>query len=260
MNNRLAKLLQSVMCTLCLFASLTSHAQQKITPLNIAVAANFLPAFRDIQVRYEAQSNSRLIASTGSTGQLYHQIYFGAPFDIFLSADTATNRRLISEAKASPESFFVYATGRLVLWSRKRYLPLDSGKILHHFDKQLRLAIANPKTSPYGKATLEVLRHNRSAEQWIEHLVTGQNITQVFQFVESQNVDMGFISLAQLRIVQTQENHNPNYWLVPQSLHQPIKQSAVILSSSQKVDQAKQFLNFLKSPEVIKILQNYGYE
>jgi len=244
-----------------LLALLTTKANaDNSNKLNIAIAANFLPVFNEIKPLYEAQTGVKLLASSGSTGQLYHKIRFGAPYDIFLSADERTSQRLIKEDLAVAASYFIYAQGRLVLWSLDTALPLDQGALLKTIDKNKRLAVANPKIAPYGQAAKEVLININADKHWQNTLITGQNISQTYQFIASGNVDLGFISLSQLRFTQNKTEQQENFWLVPEALHQPLKQSAVLLRKSKKPLQAKQFLAFLTSPTALGIMQRYGYE
>lgn len=250
--------------TLCLalfgFFSTAKANDKTAVALNIAVAANFLHTFRDIQSVYEAQTGIKLKINSGSTGQLYHQIRFGAPYDIFLSADKKTSLRLIKEELALASSYFVYGRGRIVLWSRDKTLMLDNGDVFKTYDKNKRIAIANAKLAPYGKASQETLATIMADDQWQKNMITGQNITQVYQFIASGNVDMGFVSLAQLRFAQSIGKVKSNYWLVPNTLHQAIEQTAVLLNTSEQKSQAMNFLKFLRSPEALAIMQQYGYE
>lgn len=270
-----AFLTKILLCLPLLLVMVTAQANSDNTnKLNIALAANFLPAFKEIRVLFETQTGIRLIASSGSTGQLYHQIRFGAPHDIFFSADQHTSQRLIKEGLAVPASYFIYAQGRLVLWSTDTLLPLDKGELFNTYDKNKRIALANPKIAPYGKAAKELMENINADKQWQNNLIMGQNISQTYQFIASGNVDLGFISLAQLRHTQIQKKmqnkiqkqkqnqsqSNDNYWLVPKSLHQPIKQTAVLLENSHNKLQAKQFLDFLKTPDALTIMQRFGYE
>ena len=231
----------------------------KTTTLTIGVASNFAPVFNELKRHYEAQTNTTLRPSYGATGQLYHQIRHGAPFDIFLAADTLTTQRLIKENLADPSSNTIYARGRLALWGHNVLHAIDE-QTLATFSNNQRISMANPKIAPYGKAAKEVLHSLNLEHLWQNHTVLGQNITQTYQFIASKNVDFGFISLAQLRALELKHKRAQNHWLIPAHLHQPIDQSGVILSTSKHKDAAMAFLRFLKSPAAIDIMQRYGYE
>jgi len=234
-----------------------NHALQN-DKLTVAVAANFLHAFKEIQEQYTEETGIKVITSHAATGQLYHQIRHGAPFDIFLSADRKTSQRLINEKLALASSYFVYARGRLVLWSADQSIELANGGRLTKLDKNTAIAMANPKIAPYGKAAQQVLEQLDAQQNRRATIVTGQNITQTYQFIASGNAAMGFISLAQLRAIES-AHKKENYWLVPESLHDPIEQSAVVIARSKKAILANNFLNFLRSPKALNIMQKYGY-
>ena len=221
-----------------------------------AVAANFTAAIKKLAPIYEQKTGNKLIASFGATGQLYAQISNGAPFDVFLSADTETPHKLIAADAAIASSYFVYARGQLALWSSTPGYVDAKGDILKSgkFDK---IAIANPKTAPYGQAAIETLIALKLLDQLQPKLVTGENIAQTQQFVASGNAALGFVALAQVKALAPEANGS--YWLVPTTLHQPIEQGAVLLKTNNQAA-AETFLAFLKSAEAIAIIRELGYE
>ena len=235
-----------------------SFTQITADEIKVAVASNFYPAMKEIALQYElkqsqSSENHKIILISGSSGKHYAQIMNGAPFDIFFSADKV--RPILLEKKGISESGsrFTYALGRLVLWS-----PLDGfvEKEEQLYNNELRfLAIANPKIAPYGVAAREALISINLWEDLQSKLVRGENIAQTFQFVNSGNAKLGFISYSQLM--------NPNYpvvgsfWEVPQSMYKPIEQQAVVLKKSSLV---KDFLSFIGSDESLNIISKYGYD
>ena len=235
-----------------------SFTQITADEIKVAVASNFYPAMKEIALQYElkqsqSSENHKIILISGSSGKHYAQIINGAPFDIFFSADKV--RPILLEKKGISESGsrFTYALGRLVLWS-----PLDGfvEKEEQLYNNELRfLAIANPKIAPYGVAAREALISINLWEDLQSKLVRGENIAQTFQFVNSGNAKLGFISYSQLM--------NPNYpvvgsfWEVPQSMYKPIEQQAVVLKKSSL---AKDFLSFIGSDESLNIISKYGYD
>ena len=235
-----------------------SFTQITADEIKVAVASNFYPAMKEIALQYElkqsqSSENHKIILISGSSGKHYAQIINGAPFDIFFSADKV--RPILLEKKGISESGsrFTYALGRLVLWS-----SLDGfvEKDEQLYNNELRfLAIANPKIAPYGVAAREALISINLWEDLQSKLVRGENIAQTFQFVNSGNAKLGFISYSQLM--------NPNYpvvgsfWEVPQSLYKPIEQQAVLLKKSSL---AKDFLSFIESDESLNIISKYGYD
>ncbi|MFT3931138.1 MAG: molybdate ABC transporter substrate-binding protein [Spongiibacteraceae bacterium] len=229
--------------------------------IRAAVAANFTAAIKKLTPLYEQKSGNKLLASFGATGQLYAQISNGAPFDMLLSADDSTPKKLIGEGKAVDGSYFVYARGRLALWSGTPGYVDDQGAILKS-DNFSKIAIANPKTAPYGQAAIEALSALKLLDQVQSKFVTGENIAQTQQFVSSGNVPLGFIALAQVKALPA--NERGSWWVVPAQLHQPIDQGAVLLKTpplkSEHAVAAQTFLDFLKSPEAIAIIRDLGYE
>ena len=234
-----------------------SFTQIGANEIKVAVASNFYPTMKEIALQYElkqsqSSENHKIILISGSSGKHYAQIMNGAPFDIFFSADKV--RPILLEKKGISESGsrFTYALGRLVLWS-----SLDGfvEKDEQLYNNELRfLAIANPKIAPYGVAAREALISINLWEDLQSKLVRGENIAQTFQFVNSGNAKLGFISYSQLM--------NPNYpvvgsfWEVPQSMYKPIEQQAVLLKKSSL---AKDFLSFIESDESLNIISKYGY-
>ena len=226
--------------------------------IKIAVSSNFYPAMKEIVLRYELKNfqsseNHKIVLISGSSGKHYAQIINGAPFDIFFSADKV--RPILLEKKGISESGsrFTYALGRLVLWSSLDGF-VEKEERLYNDDLRF-LAIANPKIAPYGVAAREALISFNLWEDLQSKLVRGENIAQTFQFVNSGNAKLGFISYSQLM--------NPNYpvvgsfWEVPQSIYKPIEQQVVLLKKSSL---AKDFLSFIESDESLNIISKYGYD
>ena len=222
-----------------------------------AVAANFTVAIKRLTPIFEQKTGHKLLVSFGATGQLFAQINNGAPFDVFLAADDQAPQQLIKSGAAIASSHFIYATGRLALWSSTSgYVDAD-GKILNS-DKFVKIAIANPKTAPYGQAATEALIALGLFDKLSPKFVVGENISQTQQFVSTGNVELGFIALAQVKGLPASERGS--YWLVPSTLHKPIGQGAVALSSTKNSEAATAFLAFLKTPEAVVVIRELGYE
>lgn len=225
--------------------------------VNAAVAANFSGAIRKLAPVFEAKTGHKLAPSFGSTGKLYAQISNGAPFDVLLSADATIPQKLVVEGKADGASEFVFARGRLALWSASDHYVDDKGDILKS-DRFTKLAIANPKTAPYGQAAIDALTAMKLLGKLQPLFVMGESIAQAQMFVASGNAPLGFIALGQVMALPPSERGS--YWLVPAELHQPIDQSAVVLSGAKNPVAAQAFLDFLKSPEAATIIRQLGYE
>jgi len=239
-------------CLICLIFS-DVYATETI---RVATASNFLSPLKNLKIQYETESGQILHISSGSTSKLYAQIINGAPYDIFLSADQSTVGKLIKNNEAIANTEFIYAIGKLVLWSAKKK---RSVLLLQNDFKNRRfrhLAIANPKLAPYGRAAIEVMKNLELYDTLHPRLVYGENIGQTFQFVYSGNAELGLVALSQLK----QLNEVGSYWEIPLDLYRPINQSAVILSRANDNVAAKSFMRFLKSPKIQhELSRQYGY-
>jgi molybdate transport system substrate-binding protein len=239
--------------------SLSPVAQAQQT--SVGVAANFAGAMKRLKPVFEQETGHRVVTSLASSGTLYAQIHNGAPFDIFLSADRQRPQQLVADGLAINNSLFTYAEGQLALWSNNSELIDTQGAVLHEGDWVKngikRIALANPKTSPYGAAAMETLDALAITETTLVHLVTGQNVAHAFQFIVTGNAQMGFI--AQSQILALRQGSRGSHWRIPAGLYSPIKQSAVLLKKGQHNGAALAFLSFLKSPKASAIIKASGY-
>lgn len=225
--------------------------------VRVAVAANFTAPTQAIASAFAEDTGHQLIASFGSTGQLYAQIKHGAPFDVFLAADNRTPARLESEGQVVAGSRFTYATGALALWSAQATLVDDSGAVLRS-DKFKHLAIANPKTAPYGFAATQVMQALGLQKQLAPRLVEGQSIGQAYQFVTSGNAELGFVALSQ--VYRDGKLAEGSAWLVPAELHDPIRQDAVILREAADNPAAQALVDYLHGERAAAIIRAFGYQ
>lgn len=232
-----------------LLSPVTAHAET----VTVAVAANFLPAMRDIANAFNNTSDHHVQLSSGSSGKFYAQIINGAPFDMFFSADQAKPLALEAEGLSVPGSRRTYAEGELVLWTTRRDLKLDGAAALKH-GRFGKLALANPRLAPYGAAAVQVLEHLGLADSSRQHWVMGENIAQTYQFVATGNADLGFVALAQA--LSPQAASAGRSWPVPGSWHAPIQQDAVLLRDSPA---ARTFYAFVASDAATSIIRRYGY-
>jgi molybdate transport system substrate-binding protein len=221
--------------------------------VRVAVATNFTAAMAALVERFESRGEHEVLVSFGSTGNHYAQIKNGAPFDAFFSADVERPRLLEDEGVAVAGSRFLYAVGRLALWSsRAGYVDAD-GRVLATGDFR-HLAIANPELAPYGAAARDVLTARGLWDSVQPRLVRGQDIGQAYSFVATGNAELGFVAYAQIK--KPGGEIAGSHWLVPDSLHQAIEQHAVLLRDTPA---AREFLAFVKSDEARAIIRNYGY-
>lgn len=221
--------------------------------VRVAVATNFAGTMAALIDAFEARSEHTILVSSGSTGSHYAQIKNGAPFDAFFAADAARPELLEREGVAVQGSRFRYAVGRLALWSpRPGYV--DAGGNVLATGEYRHLAIANPALAPYGSAAREVLRGRGLWDNVQARLVQGQDIGQAYSFVATGNAELGFVALAQIK--RPGAAPAGSYWLVPESLHEPIEQQAVLLRDTPG---AREFVEFTKTEEARAIIRNYGY-
>lgn len=207
----------------------------------IAVATNFTGPAQEIAKLFNRSLGHKVVLSFGSTGKIYAQIIHGAPFSAFLAADRKRPQLLESSGLGVAGSRFTYARGRLVLLGGRQLLEKGLFK---------RLAIANPKTAPYGVGAIQVLERMGILQAVRGKLVFGENIGQTFQFVHTKNAELGLVAASYAK---------GEGWLVPQALHEPIEQQAVLLKKGRQDETAIKFLDFLKSKKATSILRGYGY-
>jgi molybdate transport system substrate-binding protein len=219
----------------------------------VAVAANFADAAKAIGAAFKAKTGNDIAISAGATGGLYTQISQGAPFEVFLSADSKTPSKAVGAGFGVKGTQFTYAVGKIVLFSADPKLvtgadTLKSGS----FEK---IAIADPKTAPYGAAAVEAMQKLGLYDALKPKLVTGESIAQAYQFVDSKNAELGFVALSQ--VVKRTDG---SQWLVPQEDYTPITQDAVLLTPGKDDPSAKDFLSFLKSDAAVAIIKGFGYD
>ncbi|CDY77400.1 Molybdenum ABC transporter, periplasmic molybdenum-binding protein ModA (TC 3.A.1.8.1) [Caballeronia glathei] len=224
--------------------------------VQVAVAANFTAPVQVIAADFEKDTGNKVVASYGATGQFYAQIKNGAPFEVFLSADDTTPAKLESEGMTVPGSRFTYAIGALALWSAKDGYVDANGDVLKKNEFR-HLAIANPKTAPYGLAATQALDKLGLAQAVAPKIVEGQNISQTQQFIATGNAELGFVALSQ--IYKNGKITSGSAWMVPESLHEPIKQDAVILTKGKDNAAAKAFVEYLKGPKAAAVIKSFGY-
>lgn len=223
--------------------------------VRIGVAANFADACRELIRRFEASTGHSVTASYGSTGKLYAQIIHGAPYDLFMAADAHRPALLEDKGLAVSGTRLSYAQGRLALWSPQPEALNEPERYLAEAPFE-RLAIANPKTAPYGLAAQQALSGLALWDPLKPKLVRGESVAQAFQFVASGNAQAGFVALSQL---QVWPDKSGSTWLVPQSLYQPITQQAVLLARGKDNPAAHAWLRFLRNDQATAIIERFGY-
>ncbi len=219
----------------------------------VAVAANFSGPAEMLVEQFELLQPHRIELVTGSSARFYAQVRNGAPFDAFLSADREKPALLVDEGLAAADSLRTYAVGRLVLWTAAPALEISSDTLAANVDG--KIAMANQRLAPYGIAAQEVIENLGLSEQLAENLITGENVSQAYQFVATGNAPLGFVALSQVGRNGVIEQGSG--WLVPAEMHSPIRQYAVLLNEQNVA--AGAFLDFLRGPEARRIIYSFGY-
>jgi molybdate transport system substrate-binding protein len=259
-NNRMRiSISRKILMPLLAFAMLAgAHAQ---TPLRIAAAADLEPVLPPILVQFAQATGIQAEATFQASAVLTTQIQNGAPFDLFLSADTGYPKRLIdaglADAAGTADSStpIVYARGTLVLWARKDSHLTPSLDLLRSPDLK-RLAVANPDRAPYGRAAVAALTSLKLYDALKPKLATAENISQTAQFVDSGNADAGLISLSSA--LTPRLAGDGNYFVIPHDLYPPIEQGVVIVSKTTQRTPAHKFLDYLLSAPIQAQLAKSG--
>jgi molybdate transport system substrate-binding protein len=245
----------SVLTVACLLLACRLVAAQGLT---VAAASDLQSALPAMAAQFEKETGQPVRLIFGSSGNFFTQAQNGAPFDVFLSADIDYPRRLESSGQAEPGSLYEYATGHIVLWTRHDSgIDVKRGLTVLTEARVRRVAIANPEHAPYGRAAVAALRHEKLYEGVRPKLVLGENISQAAQFAQSGSADVGLLALS--LALSPALKSSGTYVAVPESWYPPIEQAAVVLASSRQKALARQFIDYLKRPASVRVLQSYGF-
>lgn len=227
--------------------------------LTIAAAADLNAPLAELAADYQKRAAVELKLAFGSSGNLLNQIQNGAPFDLFFSADEEYPQRLVTAGLAEPASLYRYAVGKLVLWvPAASSLNVESRGMSVLLDLSVKkIAIANPQHAPYGRAAEAALRHFGLYDKVADRLVLGEDVAQAAQFVESGSAQAGLIALT--HVLASGVREKGRYWELPPGSYPPLNQVLVILSRSTRKKEAAAFVNFIKSPEAVGKLKQYGF-
>jgi molybdate transport system substrate-binding protein len=226
--------------------------------LTVAAASDLQSALPGMAAQFEKETGQQVRLIFGSSGNFFTQAQNGAPFDAFLSADIDYPRRLEGAGLIEPGSLYEYATGHIVLWTRNDSgIDVKRGLTVLTEARVRRVAIANPEHAPYGRAAVAALRHEKLYERVRQKLVLGENISQAAQFAQTGSADVGLLALSLARSPALK--NSGTYVEVPESWYPPIEQAAVVLASSRQKALARQFIEYLKRPASVRVLQSYGF-
>ena len=223
--------------------------------VQVAVAANFTAPMQAIAAEFEKDTGHRAVVAFGATGKFYAQIKHGAPFEVFLAADHTTPAKLEAEGDAVRGSRFTYAIGKLVLWSpREAYVDAEGAVLRGSFR---HLALANPKTAPYGAAAMSTLASLGLGDGLRGRIVQGENISQAHQFVATGNAELGFVALSQ--VYKDGRITSGSAWIVPAHRYDPIRQDAAILARGKDNPAARALVDYLRGAKAAAIIESFGY-
>lgn len=224
--------------------------------VQVAVAANFSAPMQQIAAGFARDTGHKAVVVTGATGQLYAQVHNGAPFQVLLAADAQTPRQLEEEGLGVPGQRYTYAIGKLVLYSSRPGYVDARGEVLKG-GSFAHLALANPRTAPYGAAGAEVLKALGLWTAVEPKIVQGESVAQTFQFISSGNAELGFVALSQ--VAPPGQPVPGSWWEVPAELYSPIRQDAVLLKKGEGQPAAVALMAYLRSDAARAIIRAYGY-
>jgi molybdate transport system substrate-binding protein len=225
-------------------------AEEKIS---VAVAANFISAFKEMAADFEAKTKIKVEGTFSSTGNLYSQITNGAPYDLFLSADEERPAKLYKDGAG--ETPFIYAKGQAVLWAaNKDFCKAKIWQDALKNDQVKKIAIANTQTAPYGAAAKKALEKSGMWDALQTKLVNAQDIAQSFQYASTSAVDAGFCAMS--ATVST-EGKKGCFFVINEAPE--IIQSACLLKRTTNRAAVEKFMEYLSSPATKEIKVKYGY-
>ncbi len=247
--------------TLCLSVFLfvvSASPWTEAQEITVAAAADLQFAFQDVAARFENKTGRHVKLVFGSSGNFFTQIQNGAPFDLFFSADVDYARRLETAGLIEPGTLYRYGLGRIVLLvPAESKLDVSRGLAALLDPSVKKIAIANPEHAPYGRAAVAALRHENIYDKVSAKFVLGENISQTASFVVTGNADVGIVALS-LALAPSMKERG-RYVEIPAEKYPPIEQAAVMVKSSQKKEIARQFIEFLETPQILDLMRTYGF-
>jgi molybdate transport system substrate-binding protein len=242
-----------------LFAGCSSQHTPPPRAVRVAAAADLKFAFPELIETFRAvHPDIHVEVTYGASGAFFTQLVDGAPFDLFLSADLDYPKQLVERGRGVKDSLFVYAQGHLVVWvPNGSPLSLETGLSALAEPVVRKLAIANPRHAPYGRAAEAALKKAGLYDQVKDRLVLGENVAQASQFAESGAADAGLIALS-LAVAPTLRDRG-KYREVPADLYPRLEQGGVIVTGATNKDAARALRDFLTSDAGRAVLKKYGF-
>lgn len=250
--------IKQIIASCCFILYLWSSFGLVAAELTVAVATNFLTTAEELIKQFEEESNIEITLVAGSSGQLFAQVKNGAPYDVFFSADQEKIEAIVDENLGVSDSRVTYALGRLCFMLNPKNDYEQSAAELFENLEFTRIVLANPKLAPYGVAAEEVfdaLEVDLSNEQ--KRVILADNVGKAYAFVNSGNADVGMVALSSVLDTELSDKH---YYIVPEKYYSPLRQDAIILSSTKNEAHAREFIDFVQSDDAKAIIRNNGYE
>ena len=249
---------QTVVVLLCVLSVVVPvRAAESIS---VAAAADLTYCLDDINAAFKkTHPDAEIKVSSGSSGKFDTEIKNGAPFEVFLSADSGYPNDLVKAGFADEKSLTTYAVGRLVLWTtHPETVDVSQGlEILRKDEPVKKLAVANPEHAPYGRAAKQALEHDKLWEAVQSRVVLGDNIGQTAQFVATGNADAGIVALS---LVVAGPFAKVGKWQeIPVEKYAPLEQVVMLTKKGADNPAAKAYLEFLRTPEARAIFDRFGF-
>ncbi len=241
----------AVLAALYLASCSRSSPSGSLPPLHVAAAANLTRVLAELGSSWERRSHSQVVPSYGATAQLTQQIENGAPFDVFMSADTEHVEQLAARGFVTPGTAGVYARGVLVLWAPKRPDIQKLDELTG--PKNMVIVIARPELAPYGAASVEALKNMGIWDKVQNRVVYAPSISVAKQWGDTGNGDVAFTAMSLII------NQPGNYFLIDANLYKPIEQEMCVLKNAANANRARDFEQFVFSAAGREILRRYGY-
>jgi molybdate transport system substrate-binding protein len=224
----------------------------------VAAAADLKFAMTDVAGQYEKQTGNKVNVTYGSSGNFFSQLQNGAPFDLFFSADIDYARKLEAAGLSEPGTLYLYAIGRIAIWTPPDFkvdvAALGWKALLD--ERVQKIAIANPEHAPYGRAAVAAMKKAGIYDEVKPKLVYGDNISQAAQFVQSGSAQAGIVALS---LAISTGMKDGKRWDIPEEMHPPIEQAAILMKNAKNKEAARAFLDFVKTDEARATLTKYGF-
>lgn len=244
MKRTIAVLILAVVSTL-------AHGQTRV-----AVASNFETTAEALAEAFFERTEERIILVAGSSTNMARQVRQGTGFDAFISGDMEHARQVAEDGSGDADSLFVFGIGRLVLLADENPEgDISDPETMLREEAYRALAVPDDRESAYGKAAEQVLDKLFRSRFAVRDTVEATSAGQAFSFMRSGSVDLGFVPLS---LVVEEGIDESRYWLIPQDMHDELRQAAIMLEDGSET--AQRFLDFIRNDEAAHgIIRDAGY-